>query len=107
MALTRDQIIGFAPPAMCYRFTMRNPAGKQVPCSISIAALDRLGSNRGKNSIERRNRDQLFRAFRQRIENAAERLYDSGGAEPGAIRLFVHHLDRRKTWSASRKTKAG
>lgn len=107
MALARDQIIGFDAKAMCYRFTMLNPAGKQVPCSISIAALDRLGSNRGRNSIERRNYNQLFQTFRQRIENAAERLYDGGGAEHGAIRLFVHHLDRRKTWSASRKKKAG
>jgi hypothetical protein len=43
MALMRDKPIGHDPDRLAFKFTMLNE-GKVVPCKISKAAMDELGS---------------------------------------------------------------
>ena len=92
MALTRGGTIGYDTQIMCYRFTMLDEGGQDVPCSISSVALDDLSSNRCVSDERRVDRNAQFLALRDDIEALASMLHDNGVRDRGAIRIFGKHV---------------
>ena len=89
MPLMRGQIVGHDEERLAFAFTMMRD-GETVPCQISDAAMDELAETKATPSVERQ---ALFMAHRDAIEQIASNLYDKAPRIKGyVVRIFTKHV---------------
>src|ERR1700756_3576863 len=103
MSLTRDKIVGHDTERLAFKFTMLNE-GKVVPCQISDAAMDELGSTAG---TENSARQAQFVSLRDEIEAIVSDLFARSPRVDGyVIRIFTKHVKQWALATAAHKAEA-
>jgi hypothetical protein len=96
MPLTRGTALAYDATAMAFEFTMSDPRGRTIQCSISGAAMDEIDSNsKGKGTLPKDRRAQ-FESLRERIEVMASAMFDHDKSGRDTVQIFYHHAWSRK-----------